>query len=296
MHGTQRVEPRTHGSKTTMDSLPEFLDEHELLDDATNLLASGLNLCLTGAVGVGKSLLAAQLAQRLELELVVATGSMELADLRGRFHVLNDCTCFKPGVLNTAMRNEDGSLLFLDECDTISDDALNLLQMATDDRRQLFVPETGEMVLASPSFRIILAYNDTTNREILPSKLRSRFAFVDVPALSPSFERQLLLHRFPRVPKEQISLIIRYAEVTRKLLGKGSGATTRHVCATARAVAAGVDVLKACKYCLLNSLAGGNTALANKLKGAVLASCLDYEETLDLIPNADVASVDELPF
>lgn len=67
------------------------------------------------------------------------------------------CFCFPEGVLIDAMRK--GYWIILDELNLAPTDVLEALNRLLDDNRELFIPETQEVVKAHPRFMLFATQN-----------------------------------------------------------------------------------------------------------------------------------------
>ena len=100
---------------------------------------------------------------------------------------------FKHGVLAEAM--ETGSWIILDELNLAPTDVLEALNRVLDDNRELFIPETGETIKASPGFRLFGTQNPPGTyggRKVLSRAFKNRFIELHFDQL-PSSELEIIL-------------------------------------------------------------------------------------------------------
>lgn len=165
---------------------------------------------------------------------------------------------FKEGVLVEALRN--GYWLVLDELNLAPTDVLEALNRLLDDNRELFIPETQEVVTPHPDFMLFATQNPPGlygGRKILSKAFRNRFLelhFDDIP----QDDLEIILRERSRIAPSYAKKIVEvYQELsvqrqtTRLFEQKNSFATLRDLFRWAQRDAVGYDQLAANGYMLL---------------------------------------------
>ena len=118
-----------------------------------------LPLLLKGPTGCGKTRFVRHMAARLDRPLMTVSCHDELsaADLIGRYLLHGDETVWQDGPLTRAVR--EGAICYLDEVVEARKDTTVILHPLTDDRRELPIEKTGEVLKAPPSFMLVVSYN-----------------------------------------------------------------------------------------------------------------------------------------
>jgi len=122
-----------------------------------------LPLLLKGPTGCGKTRFVRHMAALLDRPLFTVSCHDELsaADLIGRYLLHGDETVWQDGPLTRAVR--DGGICYLDEVVEARKDTTVILHPLTDDRRELPIEKTGEVLHAPPGFMLVVSYNPVTN-------------------------------------------------------------------------------------------------------------------------------------
>ncbi|XP_057208356.1 midasin isoform X2 [Triplophysa rosa] len=116
---------------------------------------------------------------------------------------------FKEGVLIDAMRK--GYWIILDELNLAPTDVLEALNRLLDDNRELFIPETQEVVKAHPRFMLFATQNPPglyAGRKVLSRAFRNRFVELHFDEL-PSSELENILHQRCSLPPSYCSKLIK---------------------------------------------------------------------------------------
>lgn len=106
------------------------------------------------------------------------------------------------------MRN--GHWIILDELNLAPSEVLEALNRVLDDNRELFIPETQEVVKAHPNFMLFATQNPPGlygGRKVLSRAFRNRFVelhFTEIPA----DELEVILHRRCEMPLSYAKKII----------------------------------------------------------------------------------------
>lgn len=116
---------------------------------------------------------------------------------------------FKEGVLIDAMRK--GYWIILDELNLAPTDVLEALNRLLDDNRELFIPETQEVVKAHPRFMLFATQNPPGlygGRKVLSRAFRNRFVELHFDEL-PSSELENILRQCCSLPPSYCSKLIK---------------------------------------------------------------------------------------
>jgi midasin (ATPase involved in ribosome maturation) len=141
---------------------------------------------------------------------------------------------FSHGALVKAMRN--GWWLLLDELNLAPADVLEALNRVLDDNRELFIPETGEVIKAHPRFQLFGAQNPAGvygGRKQLSRAFTNRFVQMEFCELSND-ELEVIVSQKCDLPLSKSKLLVEAVSELRKLRrdsdvfgGKNSYATLR---------------------------------------------------------------------
>ena len=116
---------------------------------------------------------------------------------------------FKEGLLAKAMRN--GYWILLDELNLASSEVLEALNRVLDDNRELFIPETQEVIRAHPRFVLFATQNPPgkyAGRKQLSRAFRNRFIELHFDEL-PEEELLLIVEKKCKLPNSYAKLLIR---------------------------------------------------------------------------------------
>ncbi|XP_061756335.1 midasin isoform X2 [Nerophis ophidion] len=116
---------------------------------------------------------------------------------------------FTEGILISAMRK--GYWIILDELNLAPTDVLEALNRLLDDNRELFVPETQEVIKAHPRFMLFATQNPPGlygGRKVLSRAFRNRFVELHFDEL-PSQELETILHLRCRIPLSYCTKLVK---------------------------------------------------------------------------------------
>nr|XP_057921265.1 midasin [Doryrhamphus excisus] len=116
---------------------------------------------------------------------------------------------FTEGILISAMRK--GYWIILDELNLAPTDVLEALNRLLDDNRELFVPETQEVIKAHPRFMLFATQNPPGlygGRKVLSRAFRNRFVELHFDEL-PSRELETILHQRCRMPPSYCTKLVK---------------------------------------------------------------------------------------
>jgi cobaltochelatase CobS len=195
------------------------------------------NLLLIGDAGVGKSSLIVELATRLNLPLyqLACSGKTRFQHLVGSRELVAGETRWADGPLTRAMR--EGGILLMDEVTRMDAGEQMNLASVLDGRSSLTIPDTGEVVIPHPRFRVAATGNSGgfgDNSGAYIGEKASSLAFLDrfqkivVSPLPEEEEKKLLKRTIENadepLSEEILSLMMRLAkEIRANFVGAGGG-------------------------------------------------------------------------
>lgn len=237
-------------------------DECRLFEQAHR---AGLPLLLKGPTGCGKTRLVEHMAARLGRELITVSGHDDLgaADLTGRHLIEAGATRWCDGPLTRAVRS--GAIFYLDEVVEARKDITVVLHPLADDRRQLPLERTGEMLAAAPGFMLVLSYNPGYQNVLkgLKPSTRQRFVALSLAYPDPALEAAIVA-REGGCGAEVAQRLVRLAQALRRLTDHDleETASTRLLVMAARLVAGGLPLAQACRHAVLEALSDDCPTLA----------------------------------
>lgn len=224
---------------------------HEVSDEldlALGAWQARLPVLLKGPTGCGKTRMVEHLAEHLGLPLVTVSchEDMLAADLVGRFLLEGGDTVWQDGPLTRAVRA--GGICYLDEIVEARSDATVAIHSLADHRRQLFVERRDELLVAPPSFMLVISYNpgyQNLLKDLKPST-RQRFVAIDMGFPPPEAETRIVADQSGADPRTVRSLIQLGAAV-RQLSEPGLSevVSTRALIAAARLADTGIPLRRA---------------------------------------------------
>ncbi|XP_075981449.1 midasin [Anticarsia gemmatalis] len=174
------------------------------LRDIARIISLGrLPILLQGDTSVGKTSLVTYIA-KASGNYCVRINNHEHTDLQEYIgSYASDSTgklVFKEGILVEAMRK--GHWIILDELNLAPSDVLEALNRVLDDNRELFIPETQQVVKADPNFMLFATQNPPGlygGRKMLSRAFRNRFVELHFDEI-PKSELETILHQRCNVP------------------------------------------------------------------------------------------------
>ena len=129
------------------------------LDTFHAAAAAGLPVLLKGPTGSGKTRLVEHMAAVLNRPLftVACHEDLSAADLVGRYLLKGGETVWEEGPLTRAVRQ--GGICYLDEIVEARADTTVVLHPLADYRRELHLPQLGQVLKAPPEFLLAVSYN-----------------------------------------------------------------------------------------------------------------------------------------
>ncbi len=218
---------------------------------------AGLPLLLKGPTGCGKTRLVQHMAARLGRPLITVSGHDDLgaADLTGRHLLEGGGTRWCDGPLTRAVR--EGAIFYLDEVVEARKDITVVLHPLADDRRELPLERTGELLRAAPGFMLVVSYNPGYQNVLkgLKPSTRQRFVALSLDYPDAALERQIVMAESGCTPAAAARLVA-LAQALRRLTEHDleETASTRLLVMAARLNVRGLSLPAACEAAVLQAL------------------------------------------
>jgi nitric oxide reductase NorQ protein len=216
-----------------------------------------LPLLLKGPTGCGKTRFVAHMAARLGLPLftVACHDDLTAADLVGRHLISGEGTVWSDGPLTRAVRA--GGICYLDEVVEARKDTTVVLHPLADDRRVLPIDRTGELLVAPPSFMLVVSYNPGYQNLLKGMKPSTRQRFVSISFDFPAAEREAAIVRDETgLDATRCAQLVKLAGSLRALKDRDleEAPSTRLLVYAATLIGAGLPVAEACRVAIIDSL------------------------------------------
>jgi nitric oxide reductase NorQ protein len=229
-------------------------NEHLLFEHAWR---HRMPVLIKGPTGCGKTRFVQHMAHRLNLPLytVACHDDLSAADLIGRHLIGAEGTWWQDGPLTRAVR--EGGICYLDEVVEARQDTAVVLHPVADDRRELYLERTGEVVKAPPSFMLVVSYNPGYQNLLKGMKPSTRQRFVAMRFDYPAVEGEArIVAREAQVDLALATQVVRRGPARRRRDKHDleEVASTRLLIFTARLIAAGMPIREACLACLAEAL------------------------------------------
>ncbi len=217
----------------------------------------GMPVLIKGPTGCGKTRFVQYMAHRLNLPLytVACHDDLSAADLVGRHLIGAQGTWWQDGPLTRAVR--EGGICYLDEVVEARQDTAVVLHPLADDRRELYLERTGEVLRAPPGFMLVVSYNPGYQNLLKGMKPSTRQRFValrfDYPAVA---EEERIVANEAQVDMALAAQVVKLGQALRRLEQHDleEVASTRLLIFTARMIGAGMSPREACLACLAEPL------------------------------------------
>ncbi len=217
----------------------------------------GLPLLLKGPTGCGKTRFVRYMAASLSRPLYTVACHDELtaADLLGRYLIKGDETVWQDGPLTRAVR--EGAICYLDEIVEARKDTTVVLHPLSDDRRELPLDKTGEILQAPADFMLVVSYNPGYQHLFKSLKPSTRQRFValnfDYP---PATTEARIISEESGVDSQLAQRLVQLGQRLRAAQGHDleEVASTRVLVHVGHLVADGLDVRQACDAALVETL------------------------------------------
>ncbi len=237
--------------------------------------AARLPLLLKGPTGCGKTRLVEHMAQRLGRPLITVSGHDDLgaADLTGRHLIVGGDTRWCDGPLTRAVR--EGGIFYLDEVVEARKDITVVLHPLADDRRQLPLERTGELLDAAPGFMLVVSYNPGYQNLLkgLKPSTRQRFVALTLGYPAPALEARIVATE-SGCDTATATRLVALAQALRRLTEHDleETASTRLLVMAARLHVGGLPLAEAGRSAVLESLTDDAATLAalHEVQRAVL--------------------------
>lgn len=216
-----------------------------------------LPVLIKGPTGCGKTRFVEHMAKKLKRPLFTVSCHDDLtaADLVGRHLVSADGTYWQDGPLTRAVR--EGGICYLDEVVEARKDTTVVLHPLADDRRQLPLERTGELIDAPPGFMLVVSYNPGYQNLLkgLKPSTRQRFVAMRFDYPSSADEITIICHE-AGVPKTLAARLVDLGHGLRRLEQHDleEVASTRLLIYAARMIHSGMEPIEACRACLAEPL------------------------------------------
>lgn len=220
---------------------------------------------LKGPTGCGKTRFMEHMAWRLQRPLITVSCHDDLtaSDLVGRFLIIGGETRWVDGPLAEAVRC--GGICYLDEIVEARKDTTVVIHPLADDRRQLPIEKTGELLKAPPEFCLVISYNPGYQSVLkeLKQSTRQRFVALEFDYPEPDLEARIV-ERESGVEAATAARLVKFAHMTRNLKGSGldEGASTRLLVHAGKLISSGIDPRDACRSAVAEALTDDPEMLA----------------------------------
>ena len=217
----------------------------------------GMPVLIKGPTGCGKTRFVQHMAHRLKLPLytVACHDDLSAADLIGRHLIGAQGTWWQDGPLTRAVR--EGGICYLDEVVEARQDTAVVLHPLADDRRQLYLERTGEVLQAPRSFMLVVSYNPGYQNLLKGMKPSTRQRFVAMRFGYPAVaDEERIVAREAGVDMALAAQVVRLGQALRRLDQHDleEVASTRLLIFAARMIGSGMGPRQACLACLAEPL------------------------------------------
>lgn len=218
----------------------------------------------------GKTSFWEQIAARLNYNFIRINfdAGITRADLVGQWVVKGKDMTFAYGILPSAMVLP-GTIICLDEWDTISEECSFVLQRPLEQHSQLLILEHGEQVITLHKHNMIVGtantagMGDDTGLYSAGTRLQNfsqinRFSMtIEMDYLPAKEEQKILARRFPELEELMVEAMVQVANSVRESFMQGeisAPLSTRDVINWAEKFTFWGDIEKASKYCFINRM------------------------------------------
>lgn len=229
---------------------PYYLSTANEIDIFNSALAENIPILLKGPTGCGKTRFMEYMSWYHKRPLITVSchDDLSTSDLVGRYLIKDNNTVWQDGPLTTAVRN--GCICYLDEIVEARKDTTVVIHPLCDDRRILPLEKLGQLLHASPDFCLAMSYNPGYQSAVKDLKPSTRQRFISIDFSYPDEEiESIIVHKESKLPLNQCKLLVKFAKMTRNLIGNGleEGASTRLLVHTAKLIYRGFEADIACK-------------------------------------------------
>jgi len=237
--------------------LPFYLpqgDEEQIFRSAYR---RGLPVLLKGPTGCGKTRFVRYMAATLgrSLYTVACHDELSAADLLGRYLIKGEETIWQDGSLTRAVR--EGAICYLDEIVEARKDTTVILHPLSDDRRELPLEKTGELLKAPAEFMLVISYNPGYQNlfKTLKPSTRQRFVALNFDFPSPELETQIVIQE-STIDSAQARRLVELGQRLRAVQGHDLEeiASTRLLVHAAQLISDGLSAQQACRVALVETV------------------------------------------
>lgn len=241
---------------------------------------NGLPVLIKGPTGCGKTRFVRYMAEKLgrPVYTVACHDDLTASDLVGRHLIGPDGTYWQDGPLTRAVR--EGGICYLDEVVEARKDTTVVLHPLADDRRELPIERTGELLQAAPGFMLVVSYNPGYQSLLKGMKPSTRQRFVSMSFDYPKPEiEQTIVQEEAGCDDDLAKQLVSLAASLRKLKDHDleEAASTRLLIHTAYLIRSGVPAVEACRAGLIEPLSD-DAVTVNALMEVVYALFGQSEE------------------
>jgi nitric oxide reductase NorQ protein len=244
-------------SVTSLKAVPIYLPQANEVEVFRAAYRRCLPVLLKGPTGCGKTRFVRHMAALLERPLytVACHDELSAADLVGRFLIHGEETVWQDGPLTRAVR--EGGICYLDEVVEARKDTTVILHPLTDDRRELSLEKTGEVVEAPPEFMLVASYNPGYQhvfKNIKPST-RQRFVALTFDYPDAELETRIVVQE-SGLDAARAHRLVDLGRRLRSVAGHDleEVASTRLLVHAAQLMTDGLGALDACRVALVEAL------------------------------------------
>ena len=255
-------------------AIPFYAEQRDECSLFEHAYRQKLPALLKGPTGCGKTRFVEHMAARLGRPLITVSCHDDLtaADLVGRYLIGDGNTLWNDGPLARAVRT--GAICYLDEVVEARKDTTVVLHPLADDRRQLPIERTGEVLQASPEFMLVVSYNpgyQNLLKNLKPST-RQRFVALVFDYPEPQVERRIIAAE-SGASEQLATRLVKLASALRRLTDQDLEETvsTRLLVMAARLVDSGLPEVPACRAAIVDALTD-DADTADALHEVVLAA------------------------
>ncbi|WP_262492643.1 CbbQ/NirQ/NorQ/GpvN family protein [Marinobacter sp. AL4B] len=241
---------------------------------------NSLPVLIKGPTGCGKTRFVRYMAEQLgrPVYTVACHDDLTASDLVGRHLIGPEGTYWQDGPLTRAVR--EGAICYLDEVVEARKDTTVVLHPLADDRRELPIERTGELLQAAPGFMLVVSYNPGYQSLLKGMKPSTRQRFVSMSFDYPEPElEQVIVQKESGCDQALAKQLVDLATSLRRLKDHDleEAASTRLLIHTAYLMHSGMPPVEACRAAMIEPLSD-DAVTVNALMEVVYALFGQSEE------------------